>query len=94
MQIRSKDSPQENTHRMLTITDSITSFCIPEEEAIDLEMKMNVTRYAKIWGSIGDSLYHFAHGKYKGDRLHVTSQQFEFLELLRTRASWKECYDL
>jgi hypothetical protein len=79
---------------MLTITDSITSFCIRKEEAIELECKLNVTRYRKIWSAIGDSLYAFGTDRYKGDVLLITTLQLEFIELLRTRSSWKNCYDL
>ena len=79
---------------MLTITDSITSVCISKEEAIDLERKLNVTRYRKIWASIGDSLFAFGTNRYNGDVLTITTQQLEFLELLRTRLSWKNCFDL
>ena len=83
-----------NDHPMLTITDTITSFCVTREEAIALELKLNVTRYRKIWVAIGDILYAFGTGRYAKNTINVTTEQYQFLEILHSRSSWKVCYDL
>lgn len=81
---------------MLRITDSEHVCEIDKEEAIQLELKLNVTQYGKQWSYIGDKLYAFGSGSLSksDDILVVSAQQYAFLEILQKRASWKDCYDL
>jgi len=80
---------------MLTVTDSNTSFILNEREAIDLEVKLNVTEYGRPWRSIGDVLYNY--GTQNSNALTnvlVTTEQFDFLIMLRSKESWKVCRGL
>ena len=80
---------------MLTVTDSNTSFILNEREAIDLEVKLNVTEYGRPWRSIGDVLYNY--GMQNSNfltNLLVTTEQFNFLLMLRSKESWEVCRGL
>ena len=80
---------------MLTVTDSNTSFILNEREAIDLEVKLNVTEYGRPWRSIGDVLYNY--GMQNSNfltNLLVTTEQFNFLIMLRSMESWEVCRGL
>ena len=80
---------------MLTVTDSNTSFILNEQEAIDLELKLNVTDYGHLWRPIGDALYNY--GSRKSNRLInlvVTTEQINFLIMLRSKESWEVCRGL
>ena len=68
---------------MLRITDSEHAFEIEKEEAIQLELKLNVTQYGKQWSYIGDKLYAFGSGSESDDIFVVSAQQYAFLELLQ-----------
>ena len=80
---------------MFTVTDSNTSFILNEQEAIDLELKLNVTEYGRPWRSIGDALYNY--GTQNSNALTnvlVTTEQLDFLIMLRSKESWKVCRGL
>lgn len=80
---------------MLTVTDSNTSFILNEKEAIDLELKLNVTLYGHLWRKkIGDVLYNYGTGNLSDETLVVTHEEFTFLEILRNKESWKVCHNL
>ena len=76
---------------MLIITDSTHNRQITIEEAINLELKLNVTRYAQIWRYIGDVLFDYANSKSNIKELTVTSEQYTFLMLLMTKSGWEAC---
>lgn len=79
---------------MLTVTDSTSSFLLNEREAIDLELKLNVTFYGHTWrDAIGEPLFEYGTGRVF-ETLLVSTEQFLFLEMLRTKSSWQECRDL
>ena len=80
---------------MLTVTDSNTSFILNEREAFDLEVKLNVTEYGRPWRSIGDVLYNY--GMQSSNfltNLLVTTEQINFLIMLRSMESWEACRGL
>jgi len=81
---------------MLTVTDSNTSFILNEREAIDLELKLNVTYYGHLWRKkIGDILYNYGTGNLiSNETLVVTTDEFNFLEMLRNKESWEVCHEL
>lgn len=65
------------------------------QEAIDLELKLNVTSKKHEWKHIGDVLYNF--GANKQDALSeftVTLIQFEFLKMLTSKLSYIECINI
>ena len=79
---------------MLTVTDATSSFLLNEREAIDLELKLNVTFYGHLWrDAIGDPLFQYGTGSVL-ETLLVSTEQFVFLEMLRTKDSWRDCHDL
>ena len=80
---------------MLTLTDSNTSFILNEREAIDLEVKLNVTEYGRPWRSIGDVLYNYGmQNSNFVTNLLVTTEQLNFLIMLRSMESWEVCRGL
>ena len=78
----------------MLITDNARQFSLDPMASIDLEGKLNVTTKGKLWVSIGDHLYAFGTNKPCSEVLIVTSEQWDFLHLLRSMHSYKECYDL
>ena len=80
---------------MFTVTDSNTSFILNEREAIDLELKLNVTDYGHLWRPIGDALYNYGSQNLNFlTNLVVTTEQLDFLIMLRSKESWKVCRGL
>jgi hypothetical protein len=80
---------------MLNITDTTNSFMVDEKTAIDLELKLNVTKYAHTWKSIGDVLYDFGARKPNAiNNLIVTTEQYDYLTMLMKEPSWKTCKGL
>lgn len=80
----------------LRVTDNNgNEFDIKSGECISLELKHNVTSKGKTWRFIGDHLYDFAN-KVSGtsDTLTITTEQYEHLLLLLTKAGWQECRGL
>jgi len=82
-----------NSIKLTIIDPSGNSFMLTQQEAIQLELKLNVTKYGKSWKDLGDVLFNF-NSSYTSQNLTVTSQQFEFFEMLNTKRSWEDCRDL
>jgi hypothetical protein len=69
-----------------------SSFSLNKKESIELELCLNVTKYGILWKETGDVLYEYGIGNEEKDvELVVTHDQFIFLEMLRTRESWRHC---
>jgi hypothetical protein len=81
---------------MLTITDNIDSIVFEKtQDAIDLEVKLNVTQYGKKWSSIGDVLFDWGSRKLGAvDNYVVTSEQLAYLKMLQTKLSYQACKGL
>jgi len=82
---------------MLTILNEETkeSFKVDGQGAIDLELKLNVTKKAQVWVKIGDQLYDY--GISHSDReqsMVITDAQYVFLLMLKTKETYKDCYNL
>jgi len=45
--------------RMLVLTDGKQELKLNYEECVDLELKLNVSAYGKLWGHIGEVLYEY-----------------------------------
>jgi hypothetical protein len=57
-----------------------------------LELCLNVTKYGILWKELGDILYEYGVGPDERNiDYQVTHDQFVFLEMLRTKESWREC---
>ena len=74
---------------MLTVKNTDSTFTLTECDAIDLELKLNVTSKGRTWAKLGDHLYAFGTNQPCANVLVVTNDQFEFLTLLRTYVSWR-----
>jgi len=80
---------------MLTLTDSITSFILNEKEAIDLELRLNVSKYGTIWRLIADVLYNYGSRILNPtQRFQITTEQLNFLIFLQSRETWEACRNL
>ena len=45
---------------MLTIQSNIGSFSVNKKEALDLELKINLTKYKITWNNVANLLYRYA----------------------------------
>jgi hypothetical protein len=79
---------------MITISDSLQSFSLDKRGAINLELKLNVTKYGRTWRPIGDALYNYGVSDDEVAEYTVTQEQFAFLQMLNTKPGWEACRDL
>jgi hypothetical protein len=79
---------------MITISDSLQSFSLDKRGAINLELKLNVTTYGRVWRPIGDALYNYGVSDDEVAEYTVTQEQFAFLQMLNTKPGWEACRDL
>jgi len=64
-------------------------------DAIQLELKLNVTSKGHEWKHIGDVLFNFESNKNNAVfEYTVTSIQMSFLKMLMTKKSYEECRNL
>ena len=77
---------------MLTITDGTNKFQLNFKQSTDLELKLNVSAYAKTWTHIGDELYLYSQAK-TGDtaELKIGTTEFKFLLRLMEKGTWEQC---
>ena len=62
-----------------------------QEEARDLELKLNVTSKSSLWRHLGDTFYNFHTSISKDIEMNVTEEEYEFLQRLLLFASWRQC---
>ena len=81
---------------LLSITCALTkqTFAVTQEEARELELKLNVTLKGGMLRSIGDELYNFHTIATKDTVLNVTDEEYLFLKRLNAMSSWRECQNL
>lgn len=81
---------------LLTVTCALTkqTFAVTQEEARELELKLNVTSRGSVLRSIGDELYNFHTNAIKDTVLPVTDDEYLFLKRLNAMSSWRECQNL
>ena len=80
---------------MITISDTLQSFSLDKRGAINLELKLNVTKYGRVWRPIGDALYNYGvSDEVEPAEYTVTQEQFAFLQMLNTKPGWEACRDL
>jgi hypothetical protein len=80
---------------MLYISDGVNTLSLSRDEARDLELKLNVSSKGHLWSAIGTALFDFhSVGSTKPIYYTVTAEQYEFLELLRTKAGYESCKGL
>lgn len=78
----------------LLVKSETQSFSLNQEEARDLELKLNVTSKRSIWRHLGDELYKFHISISKDIEMNVTDEEYVFLLRLLPYASWKDCAHL
>ena len=67
------------------------TFQLSPQDSVQLELKLNVTKHGKPWKHIGDVLFEF-NSAYDSKDYPVTTQQYDFLEMLHTtKKNWEEC---
>jgi hypothetical protein len=81
---------------MITISDNLQSFSLNKRDAINLELKLNVTKYGRVWRPIGDALYNYgiSDDTVETAEYTVTPEQYTFLQMLNTKPGWEACRDL
>ena len=81
---------------MITISDNLQSFSLDKLGAINLELKLNVTKYGRMWRPIGDALYTYgvSDDNVEIAEYIVTPEQYTFLQMLNTKPGWEACRDL
>ena len=81
---------------ILTIKDETDETIeLSEKQAIDIELKLNVTSKGHEWKHIGDILFNFGSNKEEAVfEYTVTSIQMEFIKMLMTKNSYHECKGL
>ena len=67
---------------------------LTKSETLNLELKLNVTKYGKKWSNIGDMLFNFQAYSNKDMELFVTKEQFLFFNVLLSKESWNQCMNL
>lgn len=64
----------------IQVTDGQRVFTLTPRQAIEVELKLNVSPYGRTWLSIGDHLYNFGSAKLDSQKdLVVDSNQYNFL---------------
>jgi hypothetical protein len=76
------------------ITDTNREFFLTRGECLELELSLNVSSNKFNYKYIGDQLYNYYCKPIKYDDLIITSEQYDFLLLLKSQKSWKKCYNL
>ena len=79
---------------IIVVTDGNSSIQLDKQQAIDLELKLNVSSKGHKWRHIGDELYKFGTANKEAENLLVTQEQFEFILLLQKKSSWRDCYQV
>ena len=79
---------------MFKISDGSIHFSLTEQQCIDLELRLNVTSKAKLWGHIGAYLYEYGTGKSEMNKLKVSTEEYTFLCKLLEAKTWEDCRDL
>jgi hypothetical protein len=67
---------------LLEITDTNQSFHVNHNEAIMIELKLNVSEYGHKWLKLGDALFNFGSKKDSNTVLTVTTDQYQYLHML------------
>ena len=78
----------------LIVTTGYESMTLNREEAIMLELCLNVTKVGREWKNIGDELFNFGtNNSNKLTKLFVSEIEFNFLQVLHNK-TWETCKDM
>jgi hypothetical protein len=53
---------------------------VTQEQALQLELKINLSPYGRSWKTLGDSFYNFFKNPYVNLNTDVTPQQYDYLQ--------------
>ena len=74
---------------MLLTDHSGNSYMLKKDEALAMELKLNISPYKWKWKEIGDKLYNYAIDKEELKELIVTTEQFKYLIQLLSNSNSK-----
>ena len=73
-----KTGSKKNMQRLELYTERDLLMTITQEQALRIELKLNLSPEGKLWRELGDTLYEF-HTRQTPTRLCVTPAQFNFI---------------
>jgi hypothetical protein len=77
---------------MLILTDGTHEIRLTDRECVDLELKLNVSAYGKLWSHIGDALYEYGSKKLTTNKEFIIyKDEIDFLNRLLEKATWEQC---
>jgi hypothetical protein len=76
------------------ISDEKRNLSLTRGECLVLELSLNVSSNRFNYKNIGDKLYEYYCSPEKKNNIIVSSTEFDYLLLLKSKNSWKLCYDL
>jgi len=77
---------------MLILTDGAHEIRLTDRECIDLELKLNVSAYGKLWSHIGAELYEYGCRKFTHEKeFLIEKEELIFLNRLLNKATWEQC---
>jgi len=67
-------------------TERDTSLVVTQEQALRIELELNLLPEGRLWRELGDTLYKF-HTQQTPNRFYVTPEQLAFIQAIVTSAS-------
>ena len=59
--------------------NSDISFSLSKQQSLELEIKLNISEYGKLWVKIGDHLYKYYINNNYNNKLVVSKKQYNYL---------------
>ena len=78
----------------LKLADDQRNLDLTRRECLVLELSLNVSSNNYNYKTIGDELYKYYCHPYNSSKITVTPEQYDFLVLLKSKKSWKDCYNI
>jgi hypothetical protein len=78
----------------IIITNNSRNFVLSRQDAIQLELKLNVSSKGHELKEVGDVLFNFGSNRSDESYYTVNNYVFEFLEKLMNRKTWQDCRGL
>ena len=75
----------------LIITNNSRNIELSRQDAIQLELKLNVSSKGHELKEVGDVLFNFGSNRSDESYYTVNNYVFDFLEKLMNRKSWQDC---
>lgn len=76
----------------IIITNTSRNIVLNRQDAIKLELKLNVSSKGHELMHLGAILFNFGSGKIDNSTYTVNNDVFEFLEKLVNRKTWQDCH--